>query len=167
MSTDASAPTAAPNPVKTASQFSLRSLMIWMTAFCCLCAVVAVPGLLAVVAVFSAILFSGVLTITIWKGRGWAQAFAAGAVVPHVCALFAMFGATDPIEAAFILLGIELMAMGAGVGAASFHGYLVRRNGMLPVPNLPLIRNWFANDPFRYVASASCPQNQSTLHETD
>ena len=135
-----------PTTVTRASQFSLRSLMIWITAFCFLCAFVAVPGLLAILAVFSAALVSGALVITIWKGRGWAQAFGVGACVPHVASIFAMFGANDPVEAAIVFFAVELMACGAGIGAAGFHGYLARRDGVLPVPRLPLIRKWFSND---------------------
>jgi hypothetical protein len=34
----------------------------------------------------------------------------------------------------------------SGIAAAAFHGALARRNGKLPIPNLPLLRNWLTND---------------------
>ena len=100
---------------KGRSQFSLRRLMKWMTIVCVVCALAAVPQVLAAIFIIFGILITGVLALTIWKGRGWAQAFAFGAVLPHIGGLVAMFDTQNPVEAAFILVMFELLACLVGV----------------------------------------------------
>lgn len=133
-------------PVTTGSQFSLRSLMIGITVFCVLCALVAIPPILALLTASVGVALAGMLALTVWKGRGWCQAFAVGAIAPHVAGIFAMFNTSGPIEATFLFLAVELVACIAGVGSAAYHGFLIRRQGKLPVPNLPFIRKWFTNE---------------------
>ena len=126
-------------------QFGLRSLMILMTACCIVLATLTVPPMmaLAIAALFMAV--SGVLVITIWRGRGWVRPFAAGAIVPHLFTLF-LLRARNPAEALILFLAAELVAVFSGTVAAAYCGYLAKRDGYLPVPDVPYVRDWLSND---------------------
>lgn len=127
-------------------QFSLGTLMLAMTGICCVFGIVAFPPLLALLVAIYAALASGVLLSLIWKGKGWAQAFAIGAILPHALGIIGMFGSPSPMAAVFAFLGVELLACCVGVGTAAGHGWLTRRGGMAPIPNLPFLRDWFVNE---------------------
>ena len=125
-------------------QFSLRSLMIGMTIVCVVCAMVAIPALLAISYGLIHAALTSAIAITIWKGRGWIQAFSVGAIFPHVGGFLIALSSSDPIVLCFVF---ELVAVVAGIAAAAYHGFLVRRKGILPVPDLPYIRDWLTNEP--------------------
>ena len=89
---------------------------------------------------------SGALTIAIWRGRGWLQAFAAGAMLPHLAGYLVLTVGRESWEVVFEFVVLVLISCVAGVAAAAWHGVLAQHKGMLPVPNLPFIRDWFTNE---------------------
>ena len=128
------------------AQFSLRALMIGVTIFSVLLALTMVPPLLAMAVGAMYIGLTGVLAIAIWQGRGWIRAFSVGAMLPHLSGYPLALASRRPTE--LILMAVVIVAVSclSGIFAAAFHGALARRNGTLPIPNLPLLRNWFTND---------------------
>ena len=128
-------------------QFSLKSLMIAVTVICVLCALVAMPPLLALVCGFLYVALSGAMAMTLFYGRGWIQAFCIGAVLPHVVGYAFALESDGPLEVVASTVVFFLISCVAGSGAAALHGCLARRGGILPVPNLPVVRNWFSNGP--------------------
>ena len=128
------------------TQFNLRSLMLGVSVVCVICAFIAVPPLLALVSGVIYAVLTGVLAITIWKGRGWAQAFSVGAILPHAASVVVALNSHGAVEFVLAWLALELLACVAGIGSAAYHGFLARRQGTLPVPDLPFIRDWFSNE---------------------
>jgi hypothetical protein len=120
--------------------------MIGMTIVCVVCAVIAIPALLAISYGLIHTALTGAIAITIWKGRGWIQAFSVGAIFPHVGGFLMALSSSDPIEFSFLCFVFELVAVVAGIAAAAYHGFLVRRKGIFPVPDLPYIRDWLTNE---------------------
>ncbi len=84
--------------------------------------------------------------MTIWLGRGWIRAFSVGAILPHLGGYLIAFNVSGPWEFVIVVFVLTLVTGLAGTGSAALHGFLARRQGMVPVPNLPLIRDWFTND---------------------
>lgn len=127
-------------------QFSLRSLMLWVTAICVLLGLALAPPLLILVIAATYMSLTGVLVIAVWEGRGWARSFAAGALLPHLCGYLAAL-AGGRLSAWIVLAVIALLAsFVSGCGAATFHGALARHGGKLPVPRLPFVHRWWTND---------------------
>ncbi len=128
------------------AQFSLRALMIAVTIFSVLLALAMVPPLLAIVFAVFYVALAGILVIAVWQGRGWIRAFSIGAVIPYVTGFFFVVAGRRSSELIVMAVMILVVTAIAGIAAAAFHGALARRGGVLPVPNLPLLRSWFTND---------------------
>ena len=127
-------------------QFSLRGLIIAVTVFSVMLALMMVPPLLAMALSAIYIGLTGVLAIAIWQGRGWIRAFSVGALLPHLSGYFLAFSSRRPSDLIALLLVIVFVSCISGTAAAAFQGALARRDRTIPVPNLPLLRNWFTND---------------------
>jgi hypothetical protein len=127
-------------------QFSLLALMAGVTVFCVVCALIVIPPLLALACVVIYVLLTGVLAISLWYGRGWLRAFAVGATLPHISGYLMALSSPHPWGWVFLFIVFVIVSCVAGTASAVLHGYLVRRNGRLPIPDVPLIRNWFSND---------------------
>lgn len=126
-------------------QFSLRTLMVAITVFCVLFALMATPFLLAIVMAAAYMGLTGMLVVAIWEGRGWIRAFAVGAALPHLVGYFSVFTGGWPMS--LIVLGVvfTFMSCVSGTAAAAFQGALARRGGKLPEPRVPVLRRLFTN----------------------
>ncbi len=127
-------------------QFSLRSLMIVVTAFCVMLALMVVPPLLAMATAAMYMGVTGILAIAIWEGRGWIRAFSVGAIFPYLSGCLIALAIRQPFQLLVLVLVIVVVSCVSGIAAAAFHSVLARGNGKLPIPNLPFVRNWFTND---------------------
>ena len=131
---------------QTRGQFSLSALMWVLTGSCVLLALLVMPMLLTIVCCVGSVTVTGALLITIWKGRGWVQPFALGALVPHLLGVVAILNAQGSLQIILFLGLAEALACTAGLGSAAFASFLSRRGGHLPIPSLPLVRDWLSND---------------------
>jgi len=50
-----------------------------------------------------------------------------------------------PAEACVAILILLLVAPTVGIVGAATHGFLGRRFGIVPVPNVPILRHWLIN----------------------
>ena len=126
-------------------QFSLKWLLTAVTAVCVALALLAFPPFLVLIGFCLYVALTGSLAVAIWQGRGWVQAFAIGAIVPHVAGYFLALAGSQPSQFIVMLALATGVSAAAGVGAASWHGILVRRRGLLPVPDVPILRDLFSN----------------------
>ena len=110
-----------------------------------LCALLWLPRVLALVSVGLYVGLTGVLAIAVWRGRGWLQAFAVGAILPHVAGYLVLITGYGASQLTLVVASLTVASFVAGVAAAAWNGFLARSNGKFPVPDLPYIRDWFAN----------------------
>ena len=120
-------------------QFSLRALTIVVTIFSVMLALILVPAAMYIG-------LTGILAIAIWEGRGWIRVFSLGALFPHLSGCFLLLAGGRPSDLFVMALVTVVVSCVSGIAAAAFHGALVHRNGTLPIPNLPFLRDWFTND---------------------
>jgi hypothetical protein len=150
MNQTAEIPNVAMPPVKlrrSVWQFSMRSMLIVVTGFALICAMIAFPPLAVVALVMTQIAVS-IFTITaVIFGRGWIRAFAIIASISMLIGLGVMMTAPlhHPLEV-FVIGSIQLfLSCFIGFCGAAAHGYLKRRSGYVPVPNVPFLRDWLVN----------------------
>ncbi len=136
-------------PLKVARrwQISVRSLLIFVTACCVVIAMFAFPPL-AIISLLLAL--SGLtifcLTASIY-GRGWIRPFAVLTVAAISIGTLLILNTHvhGPGEFFVALLIMLVVAPSIGILAAATHGFLLRRIGIVPVPNVPFLRNWLSN----------------------
>lgn len=138
-------------PVKPAArrfQITIKSIMI-ATA---IVAVTIALSMAPVVAAIALMATHGILlcfaVIAAISGRGWIRPFAIIFGLYLIGLAIAMFGMHLPgPEAVAIVEAINLVvATIAGFCGAIFHSFLLKRNGYMPVPNIPFIRRWLVNE---------------------
>ena len=128
-------------------RFSLRSLLIFITGLSIALGILAWPVLLMCIVAFAYVTSTGALIVAVWKGRGWIQAFAVGATLPHLLGYLFLLASRRPIDLSIMALMAIVVSIVSGVVTAAAHGALVRRKGTIPVPDLPIMRDLFSNLP--------------------
>jgi hypothetical protein len=136
-------------PVKARSfpwQFNIKAILATTTACCLLLAMATVPPLLAIVlTLFHLAAAIAMVTAAIY-GRGWIRPFSILAGISLAIGFLMILAEPMPAGAAGIALLFNLaISMAVGLCGAVFQGYLVRRGGFIPIPNLPLLRDTLVN----------------------
>ena len=128
-------------------QFSVRSMLIGMTLAATILAMIVAPvlGFFVLMGIgFCAAVF---LTCSIFYGRGWIRPFAITGIIPLLILPFTLASAPgSPEEFCVITLVFYAISIFTGLSGAAAHGFLKRRSGIVPVPNIPIIRNLLSND---------------------
>lgn len=150
MNQTAEIPNVAMPPVKTRRatwQFSIRSMFVVVSGFALVCAMIAFPPVAVVALILTQIAVS-IFTITAAIfGRGWIRAFAIITTLSMLAGFGFMLAAPihHPLEM-FVIGSIQLfLSCFIGFCGAATHGYLKRRSGIVPVPNVPFVRDWLMN----------------------
>lgn len=106
------------------------------------------PEIAAIGLMFFHVIAIGCAIIATISGRGWIRPFAIIVGLYLIGLAFALttMHLNGPEEFAIIELINMAIATVTGMSGAVFHSYLLRRNGMVPVPNLPFVRKWLINE---------------------
>ena len=135
-------------PVKQSRpwQFSIKALLVFMTACSVLFAMMLLPALAlltTLVSLLAMMIFC--LTATIY-GRGWIRPFAIGCGATLLLGFYWVYGAPFSQGEAIIYGLIQILtSVVAGFFGAASHGCLKRRMGVIPIPNIPFVRKWLVN----------------------
>ncbi|MFK7766525.1 MAG: hypothetical protein AB8B55_04840 [Mariniblastus sp.] len=136
-------------PVKQQSKswrFSWKSMFFGMFSFAFLVMMVAIPPLGAIVLLLFGICAAVALVIAMVYGRGWIRPFSIVAAIPLVVLPFILVQVHHVEEFFVITLVFYAGSVLVGLFGASIHGFLKRRMGVVPVPNIPIIRGMLSND---------------------
>lgn len=139
----------APVKVTRKPQFSIRTLLIATTlASIGICFVLFPP----IAAIALAIVYGAFVTACIVaaiSGRGWIRPFAIVTALYLIVATFVLISSHIPGPVAFlILMGLNLViGCTLGICAAVIQGFFARRGGVVPIPNVPFLRDWLYNEP--------------------
>lgn len=137
-----------PSENKRPFQFNLKTMLIVMTIIC----IWFVPGsnhlihsLLDIVGYFYHASVPALLGVAIWKGRGWIRPFAICAIIPHIGTVGAVVLSlgSEPFPN---FLATMFYGLIAGITGTAVYCHLERVDGVVPVPNLPILRDWFTNN---------------------
>ena len=130
-------------------QFSIKTLLIATTVVAVFFAMAIFPpfAVITLLIAYTAIIFACI--VTAFSGRGWIRPFAISSGMYLLVAALVLMNSHFPGPfAVFMLLLINLaIAIFIGLCAATTHSFLTRRGGMVPVPNIPFLRNWLHNEP--------------------
>ena len=134
-------------------QFSVKHFLVLTTICCVFVAMLAFPPFFVIAGIMLEIaLFVFCLVAAIW-GRGWIRPFSIFTAIPLAFSAFILGNAPfhHPAEVA-VFLGVQLVAsIIIGLSGAVSYGYLKRRSGLVPVPNVPFLRKWLFNpDPVEF-----------------
>ena len=135
-------------PVKTKRwQFGHRTLLILMTVCCAILVAVVVPPLAVFALAFVAISLATFCLAATFYGRGWIRPFAIGTGLAMIFSFFLLVDARPhgPSEFSIGLFFLLFGSVSFGLLVAATHGYLKRRLGVVPIPNVPLLRDWLWN----------------------
>ena len=134
-------------PRKMAVQFSIKTILLVTAIVAAILAALVAPPVMLFALVISFVALTVVLATATICARGWFRAFAIGAAVPNVVTYIVFLGGVQSPQQAIVALAVSLIASaGFGVLAAFTHGYLCKRNGKLPIPNIPLVKKWLTNE---------------------
>ncbi len=136
-------------PVKSVRywQVRVRSLVKFAVVCCAMIAMIAFPPL-ALISLMLATTAMGIFCVTAsFYGRGWIRPFS---VLTSVCLLLGVpILISGPIhgpgEACVAMLVLLVIAPSVGLVGAATHGFLGKRFGIVPVPNIPFLRRWLIN----------------------
>lgn len=137
-------------PVKVRSrfaQFSVKALLILLSVCCVLMAMAVLPPLAVIVLSLSSLATAVFCVTAAIFGRGWIRPFAILAGISLIIGFVMIVAAPfhHPAEVA-IAMGVNLlMASFVGFSASLTHGFLKRRGGVVPIPNVPFVRDVFSN----------------------
>jgi O-antigen/teichoic acid export membrane protein len=136
-------------PVKSVrySHLRVRSLVKFAVVCCAIIAMIAFP-MIAFIGLMVATAAVGIFCVTAsFYGRGWIRPFS---ILTSVCLLLGVpIVISGPIhgpgEACVAMLVLLVVAASVGIVGAATHGFLGRRFGIVPVPNIPFLRHWLIN----------------------
>lgn len=130
-------------------QFGLKSILIAMTGISILVACIAAPAIPAIGLSIAGVGYLVALIVAMFYGRGWIRPYAICGLLTIFTFLFICAGELPfrgPLEL-LGFLGITFFATNfIGFSGAISHGFLSRRSGKVPVPNIWFLRNWLSND---------------------
>ena len=130
-------------------QFGLKGILLTFSAFALLMGCLVAPAIPAIAFSVLGMVYAASLTIAVFYGRGWIRPYAICGLLPIVFSLF-LFAADVPFhgpeELLLFLLITFFFANLIGFSGAITHGFLSRRSGKVPVPNIWFLRNWLSND---------------------
>lgn len=129
-------------------QLSLRSLFIGTSVVAVLLAAFQFPPLAVLLIVLIELFaFAAALVCAIY-GRGWIRPFAILASLAMFLGYFLMASTNlqSPAVAAFFMMVHLVASAVVGLLGAVLHGYLLRHSGFVPVPNLPVLKDYLVND---------------------
>lgn len=137
-------------PVKQRSrfrQFSVRSLLVLTTICCAILAGIACPPLFVIGAVLALLALSIFCVIAMIYGRGWIRPFSILCGVSLFCFFITSLNMRihGPGEASLFFLIQLAGSMFVGLCGATAHGFLKKRSGIVPIPNIPFVRSWLHN----------------------
>lgn len=137
-------------PVKKSSrswQFSMRGLMILMTLCCAVIAMMACPPLFVIAGILSLVALSIFCVVAMIYGRGWIRPFSILCSITLFVFFFAMFNVRlhGPESAGLFFLIQFAGSVFVGLSGSAAHGLLKKRSGLVPIPNVPLLRSWLHN----------------------
>ena len=135
-------------PVKSRSrfwQFSVRGLFVLTTICCAILAMIAFPPLFIIAEILALVGMSIFCLIAMIYGRGWIRPFAILCGVSLFCFFFVSLNIRRADEMLFFLLIQFAGSVFVGVCGAAAHGFLKKRSGVVPIPNIPFVRNWLHN----------------------
>lgn len=121
-------------------QFSLKSIMILITLVCA----ASVPGS-GFWDLYQDVLRACVpaaLGVAFWKGRGWIRPFAICSLIPLIPSAIEFWSS---LHGDLVFRGTVCTLL-SGFSGAAVHRFLVKTDGLVPVPNWPFIRNWLTNE---------------------
>ena len=133
-------------------QFSIKTLLIATTVIAILLGLAMVPNVVAIVAAAAIIfLYPACITACVTaaiSGRGWVRPFSIAAGIYLIVAGFILMSTNGPPIAWLVFSFINLaISFCIGLCTAIVHGFLAKRKGIIPVPNVWLLRNWLHNPP--------------------
>ena len=138
-------------PTPRTIQFSIKSLMIVTTVFAVIVGLCMFPpaAAIALVAFYTAVVTACIVASV--AGRGWIRPFAILTGLYLMAAIFVLFNVNIHSPFEFMLLVLINLGIGGFIGMCGSiaHGFLARRGGIVPVPNIPLLRKWLHNEPAR------------------
>ena len=138
-------------PVKPAArrfQISIKSIMIATAGVGIIVAGCLAPPVaaIALLTIHAALIACSIIAAI--SGRGWIRPFAMTFGLYLIGFAFFLVAMRLPGPEAVAIIEIVNLVVATAVGflAAMFHGFLARRNGLIPVPNVPILRRWLVND---------------------
>ena len=137
-------------PVKKASrswQFSVRGLLILMTICCAVLAMIVCPPIFVIAAILGLFGLAIFCAVAIFYGRGWIRPFALLCGTSLFLFFLAMFNMRihGPEEACVFFAMQFFGSVFVGICGAAAHGFLKQRSGIVPVPNVPYLKNFLHN----------------------
>ena len=137
-------------PVKKSSrswQFSMRGMMILMTLCCAVIAMIACPSLFVIAAILSLVALAIFCVVAMIYGRGWIRPFSILCSVSLFVFFIAMLNMRfyGPESEGLFLLIQFAGSVFIGLCGSAAHGFLKKRSGVVPIPNVPLLRSWLHN----------------------
>ena len=134
-------------PVKNGRwQFSTSTLLKLMTVCCAVLTAIVVPPIGILVLSLVAIALAIFCPVAVIFGRGWIRPFSIATGVSLIFGFFILMDASpDMIECVIALFVLLLGSTFIGMSSAVMHGFLKRRLGVVPIPNVPLVRDWLWN----------------------
>ena len=135
-------------PRKVSFQLSLKAVSIVVAILAFAISAIVFTPVAAIAAIVLTIVFATFAVVTLFYGRGWVRPFAGGFLLPTIFSFFAFFevGRHGPEQVLMLFFGCLFASVLLGTIAAASHGFLRRRNGMVRVPEIPVVRNLFNND---------------------
>ena len=139
-------------PVKPAPrklQFSIKSLLIGTTAIAVFIGLCMIPPAAAILLIALYALVITACIVTAFSGRGWIRPFAITGGLYMLTSLLLILNSHPPSAGAvaIVLLVNLIIAAGVGITSSIAHGFLAKRGGYVPVPNVPVLKNWLHNEP--------------------
>lgn len=128
-------------------QLSYRTGFVFLSILAVIIGCIVATPLFAMLACLAYVLISGAVVATLLYGKGWIKGFAIGFSVPHLLGYVVALNTFDgPEEVLVIFLFANIASLILGVAMATARSFFKSRNGLLPVPNVPGLRNWLHND---------------------
>jgi hypothetical protein len=130
-------------------QFNLKTMLITVTAIAVFFGFVVAPGIPAIILTAGYVVSTIGLVIAAFYGKGWIRPYSICGLVPM--AGFALMTLVDfpfrgPEQLVIGLIILFVITNLVGLTGAVTHGFLSRRSGFVPVPNIPFLRDWLSND---------------------
>jgi uncharacterized membrane protein YgdD (TMEM256/DUF423 family) len=128
-------------------QFGIKSVLILMTLCCAFFACCAFPPLAIIGLMLAGVcLFVGCL-IAAFYGIGWIRPFGILCGTSLLIGFLMLMASNPPgpVEVAIMLAILMFLSVVIGFFGAAVHGFLRRRVGIVPIPNVPFLRDWLYN----------------------
>jgi len=136
-------------PVKKSQrwQFSVRSLLILMSLCCAFLTCCVVPPIGAIAMMIMAACLAVFCVVAAFYGRGWIRPFGIVCGISMVPSFVAFMSSHihSAGEATLVMLMLAAICMATGLLAATVHGLLKKRFGIVPIPNVPFLRDCLYN----------------------